>query len=50
MLWSSDIDVNIASYSQHHIDAKIYNEGGPNWRCTGVYGHLETTQRGTHGL
>ena len=41
MLWSSDIDINIVSYSQHHIDAEIYNERGSNWRCTGVYGHPE---------
>ncbi|KAL9422137.1 hypothetical protein AB3S75_034409 [Citrus x aurantiifolia] len=26
MLWSSDIAVNIASYSQHHINAEICNE------------------------
>ena len=45
MLWSSDIAINIASYSQHHIDAEICNEGGQNWRCTGVYGHPETTQK-----
>ena len=30
MLWSSDIAVNIASYSQHHIDAEICNERGQN--------------------
>lgn len=45
MLWSSNIDVNIASYSQHHIDAEIFNEGGPKWRCTRVYGHPKTTQK-----
>ncbi|KAH9799959.1 reverse transcriptase domain-containing protein [Citrus sinensis] len=45
MLWSSDIDVKIVSYSQHHIDAEICEEGGSNWRCTGVYGHPETAQK-----
>lgn len=45
MLWSSDIDVNIASYSQHHIDAEICSEGGLKWRCTRVYGYPETAQK-----
>lgn len=33
------------SYSHHHIDAVVYNEGGKEWRCTEIYGHLEASQK-----
>ena len=42
MMWSSDINVNILSYSRHYIDAEVQCGSGKKWRCTGVYGHLET--------
>lgn len=30
MLWSSEVDVNITSYSNHHIDAVINRVIGKN--------------------
>lgn len=39
LFWSSDVNVEIKSYSSHHIDAFVYNESGKVWRCTGVYGY-----------
>lgn len=34
LFWSSDVNVEIKSYSSHHIDAVVYNESGKVWRCT----------------
>ena len=45
MLWSSDVNVAIASYSNHHIDAIVQGAEGMKWRCTGVYGHPENSQK-----
>lgn len=28
MMWNSDVNVNISSYSNHHIDAVIQNDSG----------------------
>ena len=45
MLWSSDVNVVIASYSNHHINAIVQGAGGMKWRCTRVYGHPENSQK-----
>lgn len=45
MLWNSNVDVNIASFSSHHIDAEVCNEKGKRWRCTGIYGNPEASQK-----
>ncbi|KAH9685108.1 reverse transcriptase domain-containing protein [Citrus sinensis] len=45
MMWSSDINVNILSYSRHYIDAEVQCGRGKKWRCTRVYGHPETQQK-----
>ncbi|KAH9748716.1 reverse transcriptase domain-containing protein [Citrus sinensis] len=45
LLWSSEVTVDIKSYSKHHVDAVIYGENGRYWRCTGVYGHPEAEQK-----
>ena len=43
LLWSSDIILDIKSYSDYHIDAVITDSGnGFLWRFTGFYGHPET--------
>ena len=34
MLWNSDVEVNIASFNRHHIDAEVCNEKWKNWICT----------------
>ena len=45
MLWNDEIDVNIVSYSNHHIDAVIYVVKGNTWRCTRIYGYPESMQK-----
>lgn len=45
MLWSSEITVQITSYNNHHIDPKIQNANGRNWRWTGIYGHPKASQK-----
>ncbi|KAH9736072.1 hypothetical protein KPL71_017960 [Citrus sinensis] len=45
MLWKSDIEVQIKSYSQHHIDAETQMPNGNQMRITGVYGHPEISQK-----
>ncbi|KAH9722974.1 hypothetical protein KPL70_006924 [Citrus sinensis] len=45
LFWSSDVDVTIKSYSSHHIDAIVQNQSGKKWRCTGIYGHAEASQK-----
>ena len=40
LLWTRDINLEIKSYSSHHIDAIIIEESSNfNWRFTGFYGH-----------
>ena len=46
LLWSSDTNLEIKSYSNHHIDAIITEaDNGLSWRFTGFYGYLETHLR-----
>ncbi|KAH9717651.1 reverse transcriptase domain-containing protein [Citrus sinensis] len=45
LCWSSEVHVNISSFSNHHIDAVVQSENGKYWRCTGIYGHPETQQK-----
>ena len=46
MLWKRETDLEIKSYSKHHIDAVVTEEGsGFKWRITGFYGHPETHLR-----
>ena len=45
MMWTLEINVEIKSYSKHHVDVVVYNETGSNWRCTGVYGHPKSDQK-----
>ena len=45
LLWSSTIDIHIQSFSNHHIDADVLQEGGLRWRVTGFYGHPERAMR-----
>ena len=45
MLWNLDIEVNIASFSCHHIDAEVCTEKGKNLRCTWIYGSPEASQK-----
>lgn len=45
ILWSLETNVNIASFSSHHIDAEIITENGDQMRCIGIYDHPETNQK-----
>ena len=46
LLWSREINLDIMSYSNHHIDATISELSDAfKWRCTGFYGYSETHLR-----
>ena len=46
LLWTRDINLEIKSYSSHHIDAVITKESSNfNWRFTGFYGHPQSHMR-----
>ena len=45
LIWSSDINVRITSYSRHHIDMQVQKAYGKLWKCTGIYRHPETKQK-----
>lgn len=45
LFWNSNVNVNITSYSAHHIDAVVCNEWGRVWRCIRIYGHPEASQK-----
>ena len=46
LLWAREVDLEIKSYSQNHVDAVINDmDKSFKWRLTGFYGHLETHRR-----
>ena len=46
LLWSSDTNLEIKSYSNHNIDAIITEaDNGLSWRFIGFYGYPETHLR-----
>lgn len=46
LLWSRDVDLEIKSYLNHHIDAIITELSGAfKWRFIGFYGYFETHLR-----
>ncbi|XP_065637920.1 uncharacterized protein LOC136071032 [Quercus suber] len=46
LLWSNDVNLEIKSFSRHHIDVVIVESGnGFSWRFIGLYGHPETHLR-----
>ncbi|KAL0361676.1 UNVERIFIED_CONTAM: putative mitochondrial protein [Sesamum radiatum] len=48
VFWVKSANVQLQSYSQHHIDLSVQLEGGqPFWRFTGVYGEPDTSKRET---
>lgn len=44
-MWSNEVDVNLASYRNHHIDVVMNRANGMKWRCTWIYGHPEGSQK-----
>lgn len=46
MFWKREVNLEIKSYSRHHIDVVVTNEvSGFKWRVTNFYGHPETHYR-----
>ena len=39
VLWNADTNVQINSYSKHHIDFQVRSAQGKTWRGTWIYGH-----------
>ena len=40
LLWSTEVNLEIKSYSQYHIDAIVTEQDNNfTWRFTGFYGH-----------
>lgn len=43
MFWRKEVNLEIKSFSRHHIDVVVTEEGsGFKWRLTSFYGHPET--------
>jgi hypothetical protein len=45
MYWNNEINVEILSYLQYHIDARIMEGTNEPWRLTCVYGEAQVSQR-----
>lgn len=46
LLWNTEINVDVLSYSRNHIDAKVTSLYDPNpWRFTGFYGNPKRNKR-----
>ena len=41
MLWKEEVDLNIQTYNQNHIDTLILTKQNMSWRITGFYGKPE---------
>ena len=41
MLWKEEVDLNIQTYNQNHIDALILTKQNMSWRIIGFYGKPE---------
>ncbi|KAK3224445.1 hypothetical protein Dsin_011470 [Dipteronia sinensis] len=44
LLWSDDVLVDLLSYSQYLIDAKIQSHSSKVWQLKGLYGNPEADQ------
>ncbi|GLT46072.1 hypothetical protein SLA2020_198580 [Shorea laevis] len=45
VLWTEDVQIQLLSYSQSHIDMEIRDMTDFSWHLTGFYGHPETGRR-----
>lgn len=43
--WDANVQLEIISYSSHHIDTLVKNGSGKKWKCTRVYGHHDMKQK-----
>ena len=49
LLWKDEWDVEVLSFSLHHIDTKIRGVGEVHWRFTGLYGWPEGENKSKTG-
>ena len=45
LLWRKEINVDVQSFSDRHIDAIVTEDRGFKWRITGFYGNPEVPRR-----
>ena len=45
LMWDASVNVDIQSYSSHHINAEVRQSDGTQWRITGFYGYPEVALR-----
>ena len=45
LFWTENVEVDLITYSQNHIDVKIIQGRSYVWRFTRFYGHPEATER-----
>ncbi|KAL0303027.1 UNVERIFIED_CONTAM: hypothetical protein Sradi_6170800 [Sesamum radiatum] len=45
LLWRKDLNITLQSFSFHHIDITVTENGKNSWRFTGFYGHPDAGQR-----
>ncbi|GAA0186338.1 hypothetical protein LIER_33626 [Lithospermum erythrorhizon] len=45
LLGNRDLDMEVLSFSSHHIEAVIKEDGADPWRIVGFYGHHEAAKR-----
>ncbi|KAK2664364.1 hypothetical protein Ddye_002938 [Dipteronia dyeriana] len=45
LFWSSDLHVELLTYSQAHMDVRIWHNKNHSWRFTGFYGHPDRSLR-----
>lgn len=45
MLWNSEVDLQLASFSRFHINMEVRNASNSNWWITGFYGDSRTSYR-----
>ena len=45
LIWMNEVNVDILSYSNSHIDVKIGHSNRNIWRFIGFYGHPNTNLR-----
>lgn len=45
LFWNNNVKVELLTFSLTHIDVRIWQSGGLQWRFTGFYSHSEPLQR-----
>ena len=45
ILWNDDVELEIISYSNHHIDGLVRGANRKLWRCIGVYRNSKVNKK-----